>query len=86
MTLKRKREGATMSDEDEITGTIQYRGKKRIYTAHFEADTRDDLVHLFPLNFTGAVPAIKKIPDMSYKETALDQLKKLVVHEIETKA
>jgi hypothetical protein len=73
-----------MSNEDEITGTVNYRGKKRIYTAYFEADRRDDLVNLFPTNFMGAVPAIKKMPDMSYKETALFQLKKLIDQEIES--
>ena len=78
-----KREGATMSDEDEIAGIVEYRGKRRIYTADFEADTRDDLVCLFPTNFTAAVPAIKKIPNTTYKETALSQLKKLVDDEIE---
>ena len=72
-----------MSNEDEITGIVDYRGKLRIYTAYFEADRGDDLVNLFPTNFTGAVPAIKKMPDMSYKETALHQLKKLVDQEIE---
>lgn len=72
-----------MSNEKEITGTVKYRGKRRIYTADYEADTREDLVLVFPTNFTGAVPAIKKMPDMSYEETALFQLKKLVDHEIE---
>lgn len=72
-----------MSNENEITGTVKYRGKRRIYTADYEADTREDLVLVFPTNFTGAVPAIKKMPDMSYEETALFQLKKLVDHEIE---
>ncbi|WP_439925454.1 hypothetical protein [Nitrobacter sp. JJSN] len=72
-----------MSNEGEIAGTVKYRGKRRIYTADYEADTRDDLVLLFPTNFTAAVPAIKKMPDMSYEETALFQLKKLVDHEIE---
>ncbi|MEH6950262.1 hypothetical protein V4R08_02760 [Nitrobacter sp. NHB1] len=75
-----------MSNEDKITGTVQYRGKKRIYTADFEADTHDDLVCLFPTNFVAAVPAIKKLLDLSYEETALNQLKKLVDEEIETKA
>jgi hypothetical protein len=82
-TLKTEMEGATMSNEDEITGFVKYRGKRRIYTADFEADTRDDLVRLFPENFTAAVPAIKKLPDLSYEETALYQLKKLVDDEVE---
>jgi hypothetical protein len=38
---------------------------------------------LFPSNFTAAVPAIKKMPDMSYEETALARLKKLIDEEIE---
>ena len=71
-----------MSNEGKITGMVEYRGK-RVYTADFEADTRDDLVWLFPTNFTAAVPAIKKFPDASYKETALHQLKKLIDEEIE---
>ncbi|WP_041358079.1 hypothetical protein [Nitrobacter hamburgensis] len=73
-----------MSNKDEITGTVKYRGKRRIYAADFEADTRDDLVLLFPTNFTAAMPAIKKMPNMSYEETALYQLKKLVDDEIES--
>ncbi|GAB1716211.1 MAG: hypothetical protein NTAFB05_12530 [Nitrobacter sp.] len=72
-----------MSNESKITGMVEYRGKKRIYTADFEADTREDLVWLFPTNFTAAVPAIKKCPDTSYKETALYQLKKVVDEEVE---
>lgn len=76
-------EGRNMGNEDEITGMVEYRGKKQIYTAYFEADTRDDLIHLFPTNYTGAAPAIKKMPNMSYKETARYQLKKLVDDEIE---
>ena len=72
-----------MSNENEITGTVKYRGKRRVYTADYEADTREDLVLLFPTNFTAAVPAIKKMPEMSYEETALYQLKKLVDEEIE---
>jgi hypothetical protein len=80
---KHETEGATMSNEGKITGMVEYRGKKRVYTADFEADTRDDLVWLFPTNFTAAVPAIKKFPDTSYKETALHQLKKLIDEEIE---
>ena len=57
--------------------------KNRLHFADFDADPRDDFVHLFPKNFTAAVPAIKKMPNMSYEETALYQLKKLVDHEIE---
>lgn len=72
-----------MSNENQITGTVKYRGKRRVYTADYEADTREDLILLFPTNFSAAVPAIKKMPDMSYEETALFQLKKLVDHEVE---
>jgi hypothetical protein len=72
-----------MNNEEKTIGTVEYRGKRRIYTADFEADTRDDLVCLFPSNFTAAVPAIKKMPDMSYEETALARLKKLIDEEIE---
>jgi hypothetical protein len=72
-----------MSNEDQITGFIKYRGRRRLYTADYEADKRDDLVRLFPENFTAAVPAIKKMPDLSYEETALYLLKKLVDEEIE---
>ena len=72
-----------MSNENEVAGIVVYRGKKQIYTADFDADPRDDFVHLFPKNFTAAVPAIKKMPNMSYEETALYQLKKLVDHELE---
>lgn len=75
-----------MSNDDKITGTVEHRGKRRIYTADFEAYTGDDLVYLFPVNFTAAVPAIKKMPDMSYKETALSRLKKLIDEEIEPKS
>lgn len=66
-----------------ITGTVEYRGKRRIYTADFDVDTSDDLVCLFPTNFTATMPAIKKLPDMSYEETALSLLKKLIDDEIE---
>ena len=72
-----------MTNEDQITGFIKYRGKRRIYSADYEADKRDDLVRLFPENFTAAVPAIKKLPDLSYEETALYLLKKVVDEEIE---
>jgi hypothetical protein len=72
-----------MTNEDQITGFIKYRGKRRIYTADYEADKGDDLVRLFPENFTAAVPAIKKLPDLSYEETALYLLKKVVDEEIE---
>jgi len=72
-----------MTNEDQITGFIKYRGKRRIYTADYEADKSDDLVRLFPENFTAAVPAIKKLPDSSYEETALYLLKKVVDEEIE---
>lgn len=72
-----------MTNEDQITGFIKYRGKRRIYTADYEADKGDDLVRLFPENFTAAVPAIKKLPDLSYEETALYLLKKVIDEEIE---
>lgn len=71
-----------MSNDDKITGTVEYRGKRRIYTADFDV-THDDLVCLFPTNFTAAAPAIKKMPDMSYEQTALYHLKKTVDDEIE---
>lgn len=72
-----------MTNEDQITGFIKYRGKRRIYTADYEADKSDDLVRLFPENFTAAVPAIKRLADLSYEETALYLLKKVVDEEIE---
>jgi hypothetical protein len=72
-----------MTNEDQITGFIKYRGKRRIYSADYEADKSDDLVRLFPENFTAAVPAIKKLPYLSYEETALYLLKKVVDEEIE---
>ena len=75
-----------MTSEDQITGFIKYRGKRRIYTADYEADKSDDLVRLFPENFTAAVPAIKKLPDLSYEDTALYLLKKVVDEEIEKDA